>query len=70
LKNELATIFFFENKSWEKFKPEYGFLLNQKYFQYTNYENIKIQSTLSNLLMYNLEINSQNFITQIGLTKK
>jgi hypothetical protein len=29
---------------------------------------IKIQSTLSNLLMYNLEINfSKNFITQIGL---
>jgi hypothetical protein len=55
LKNELAI--FSSSKIKEKFKPEYGFLLNQKYFQYTNYENIKIQSTLSNLLMYNLEIN-------------
>lgn len=72
LKNELATIFFFENKKiWEKFKPEYGFLLNQKYFQYTNYENITIQSTLSNLLMYNLEINfSKNFITPNWLKTK
>jgi hypothetical protein len=54
-----------------KFKPEYGFLLNQKYFQYTNYENIKIQSTLSNLLMYNLEINfSKKLLLQIGLKQK
>jgi hypothetical protein len=67
LKNELATIFFFENKKLEKFKPEYGFLLNQKYFQYTNYENIKIQSTLSNLLMYNLDKFLKKILLQIGL---
>lgn len=72
LKNELATIFLFENKKiWEKFKPEYNFLLNQKYFQYSNCENIKIKSTLSHLLMYNLEINLfKNFITPNWLKTK
>lgn len=72
LKNELATIFFFENKKiWEKFKPEYNFLLKQKYFQYTNYENIKIKSTLSKFLIYNLEVNlSKTFITPNWLKTK
>ncbi len=65
LKSELAAIFFFENKHfWPKVQLEYGFVLKQKYFQYIHYENIRIQSTLSNLLMYNLEVHSsKNFIT-------
>jgi phenylalanyl-tRNA synthetase beta chain len=72
LKNELATIFFLENNNvWEKFKPEYGFLLKQKYFQYVSYENIRINSFLSNVLMYNLEINlSKTFVTPGWLKTK
>lgn len=72
LKNELATIFFFENKNiWEKFKPQYNFLLKQKYFQYAKYENIRIKSSLSNILMYNLEVNlSKKFMTPNWLKTK
>jgi phenylalanyl-tRNA synthetase beta chain len=72
LKSELSTIFFFENKNiWDKVKPEYGFLLKQKYFQYRNYDNIGIKSVLSNILMYNLEIKfSKEFVTPSWLKTK
>jgi phenylalanyl-tRNA synthetase beta chain len=54
---ELSTIFFFTLlKNWHEIKKNYSFLLKQKYFQYSKYEEIKINSELSSLLLYTIEL--------------
>lgn len=57
LLTELSTIFFFKQSiNWKESKKIYFFLLKQKYFQYYKYKEIKIESELSSLLFYNIEL--------------
>lgn len=61
-KKELATIFFFDLREiWESFRKKYAFLLKQKYTQYYDYQTIPITSSLSNILMYNIEVNQCDY---------
>jgi phenylalanyl-tRNA synthetase beta chain len=54
---ELSTIFFFTLlNNWNELKKNYSFLLKQKYFQYSKYNEIKIDSELSSLLIYNIQV--------------
>lgn len=56
LKNELSNIFLFELKNtWNTLKLTYLFLLKQNYQQYFNYQTIKINSSLPNILVYKIE---------------
>jgi len=57
LVNELSILFLFElSNVWEHLKIKYGFLLQQKYLQYSHYQSITIQSTVSNILVYQLSL--------------
>lgn len=54
--NELSNIFLFELKNrWNSLKFNYLFLLKQNYQQYLNYQTIKINSELPNILVYKIE---------------
>jgi phenylalanyl-tRNA synthetase beta chain len=54
---ELATIFLLElNQLWKKLNHEYSFLLNQKYNQYKSYQTYEIESDLTSLNVYTIEI--------------
>lgn len=56
LKNELSNIFLFKLKNrWSSFKFSYLFLLKQNYQQSLNYQTIKINSELPNILVYKIE---------------
>ena len=55
--SELATIFLFElYKIWQKRKKNYYFLLKQKYFQYSSYDSVKINSDLPEIIVYTIEL--------------
>jgi phenylalanyl-tRNA synthetase beta chain len=57
LVNELSILFLFQlSNVWEHLKIKYGFLLQQKYLKYSNYESITIQSKVSNILVYQLSL--------------
>jgi phenylalanyl-tRNA synthetase beta chain len=79
LKRELSTIFLFDLKNtWNKFKNNYSFLLKQKYHQSYHYISIPLQSSLSNILIYNIQVNQceypgtpnwiKNKLTDAGLS--
>ena len=58
---ELATIFLLElNQLWKKLNHEYSFLLNQKYNQYKSYQTYQIESDLTSLNVYTIEIKKLN----------
>jgi phenylalanyl-tRNA synthetase beta chain len=58
---ELATIFLLKlNQIWKKINPDYYFLLNQKYNQYKSYKTYQIESDLTSLSIYSIEIKKLN----------
>jgi phenylalanyl-tRNA synthetase beta chain len=72
LLTELSTIFKVEPKnSWDKLKPNYGFILKQKYSQYQNYETKPINTDLTSLLTYSFKLeNITNLKTPLWIKTK
>jgi phenylalanyl-tRNA synthetase beta chain len=63
LKQELAKIFLFDlRETWGNLKQNYSFLLKQRYIRYYDYDTIPIHTTLSNILMYNIELNQCEYV--------
>jgi hypothetical protein len=59
LVNELSILFLFQlSNVWQHLKIKYGFLLQQKYVQYSHYQSITIQSTVSNILVYQVSLDN------------
>lgn len=59
LKIELSTIFIIYIYSlWQNLKENYLFILKQKYFQYQNYKNYKIETELLDFLIYSVEVSN------------
>lgn len=69
---ELTTIFLLDlYESWKKIKQKYFFLLKQNYLKYSNYKTIKIQSELSDILIYNIEYEYlESFPIPVWIEKK
>lgn len=70
---ELSTVLLFQlNNFWKKIKPNYFFLLKEKYSECYNYEtvNIKHRNT-PDLLIYNIQLkNIQNFSSPLWIQNK
>jgi phenylalanyl-tRNA synthetase beta chain len=63
LRSELSTIFLFDLKhTWNKLKKNYSFLLKQKYQESYFYLTTPIHSSLSNILIYNIQISQCNYL--------
>jgi phenylalanyl-tRNA synthetase beta chain len=69
---ELSNLFLLENYELSKnTKKIYFSFLLKKYFQYYKFENIKINSNLSNIVLFNIEIsNFQNYSSPLWLQDK
>lgn len=64
LVKELAILFLFQiSDVWKQLKTKYGFLLKQKYLQYSYYESITIESNVSKILVYQLYLENSSIET-------
>lgn len=72
LLNEFATIFLFDlNKLWLKVQKNYAFILKQKYFEYYQYQTNQIESNLTHILSFHVEIDvSSKFSSPLWIQNK
>jgi len=70
---ELSTVLLFQlNNFWKKIKPNYFFLLKEKYSECYNYETVNIKHiNTPDLLIYNIQLkNIQNFSSPLWIQNK
>jgi phenylalanyl-tRNA synthetase beta chain len=61
LLQDLSAVLLFQlYKTWEKIKPNYYFILKQKYYENYNYQSIDIESELSDLVIYSIPLKAEN----------
>jgi len=72
LLTELSTIFLIElHNIWQKTRKNYSYLLKSKYNQYSDYKRVNIESDISNVLIFQIEIEPiKNFSSPLWVQNK
>nr|AIM52786.1 phenylalanyl tRNA synthetase beta subunit [Ochromonas sp. CCMP1393] len=69
---DLASILLFQSyKIWEKAKLNYYSILKQKYFAHYNYQSVKIDSAIPDVLVYNIKLKiTEHLDSPVWIQKK